>query len=143
MDTFSKNYLIDLNPVIRLIGDAVNEFYFYPDDIEGFIESCVLATQRDMSAEERDLSIIDDLKGAMELWTRREDDHDAMVSGTWINGQCFTRYKALNVLGPAVEIDKFVYGAMFPLYDVHGDLAIDATSFQWTRANGLIMRITY
>lgn len=143
MDTFSKTFVIDLKPIYHILGKELNDFYFYPDDVEGFIESCVLATQRNDSVEARQMSIMNDLKGAMDLWNQREDDHDALLSGIWISGQNYDRYMALKVMGAAVAIDTYVFRAMSVIYEIYDNLSIDAKSFVWTPCHGLIMRVRY
>lgn len=143
MATSSKTYVIDFRPLFSALEKEVEDFYFYPKDIHGFIESCVLATQRETDLEARTNLIMDEIMSAMDLWADREADHEALTSGTWINGKSMNRFLALSVLDKAIAIDTYVYNTMHVLYDVHGDLAISEQSFSWTGSNALLVTINF
>lgn len=141
--TSSKTYVIDFRPLFSALEKEVEDFYFYPKDVHGFIESCVLATQRETDLETRTNLILDEILSAMDLWADRESEHEALSLGTWINGKNMNRYLALNVLDKAIAIDTYVYNTMHMLYDVHDDLAISDQSFSWTAGNALLITISF
>lgn len=143
MATSSSKYIVDFKPVFHALGKKAEDFYFYPGEVYGFIESCVLATQREQDAETRHRYIMNDLLYAMENWNRKEEDAMARISGSWINGISADSYKVMNLAHAAQAIDTFVYRVMHMLYDTHGDLAISAKSMNWTPAKALAMEVSF
>jgi hypothetical protein len=144
VDTSSKNYIVDFRPIFSILSQKdVDEFYFYPGEIFGFVESCILATQRDIDEETRHRYIVNDLLGAMEVWTQKEENHMARTSGSWVNGRSLDRSLVLKLAAQAIAIDTFVYRTMSNLYEAHGHLAINAHSMNWTPANALRLEVSY
>jgi hypothetical protein len=141
--TSSKTYILDFKPIFHILGKELEEFYFYPNEVFGFIESCVLATQRPTDDETRSRYIVNDILGAYDSWSRKEEDHMARMSGSWINGRNSDSYCAAKLIPAATAIDHFVYLAMENLFEIHGPMAISATKFNWTPSGALSMEVSY
>lgn len=139
-----KTYLVDFRQIFQKLGRAAEtDFYFYPGDIQGFVESCVLATQRELEVSIRDLLIFKELSHARYEW-RCKEEANAWTRGdvTFCGDLTLEEYEVRNAMESAAVIDNLVLEKMSLIRQVHGDYAISSSSFTWTAGRALSMTLT-
>lgn len=138
-----KTYLVDFRKVFEQVGAADDLFYFYPHELEGFIESCVMATQREVDITTRDVQIFRDLTDAMAEWSKREEEASYFSNFTFNRNYSVEEYEIREATKVGAIIDEMVQGVMSVIRDVHGDYAIDERSLRWTNLHALKMRLRF
>lgn len=143
--TSSRNYLVDFKRVKRTLGRDVEALYFYPHEMEGFAESCVLSTQRDEGVVSRDIAIYHELRNAMDDWHRRVED--AMWRKgkeiTFGNGISLDEREMSLAMNVGAIIDDYVLDEMSIIRDAHGQFSVDPKQFQWTESGSLIVPVHF
>lgn len=138
-----KTYLVDLRDVFAKFGKYEDVFYFYPHGLDGFIESCVLGTQRVLSEPEREIMIYRDVRDAMDHWKTRLEEAAFMQSFPVNENLTVEDFEVREAVRIGGMIDNAIVDKMQLLRDVHGDYAIDGSDLQWTRSHGLCIRLRY
>lgn len=147
----SRTYVIDFARIKKEIGIDKDLFYFYPQELEGFIVSSILSTQR----EHEDIRVIghsmyDDLTSALHEFHRKEEEaswHSGVTLQhlplTSIAGGTIDDYE-INQAGRAGEaVMEFVLKQMKTIREIHGDYALSAKDMTWTSLGALIMKVYY
>lgn len=138
-----RTYLVDFRNVFENVGAADDLFYFYPHELEGFIESCVMATQREEDVTTRDVQIFRDLNDAMGEWTKREEEASFYSNFTFNRNYSVEEYEVREATKVGAIIDDMVHATMSTIREVHGDYAIDERSLQWSSLHALKMRLRF
>lgn len=143
-DNLSEHtYILDFAPLKAKLGQDVDLFYFYPQEIDGFIASTVASTQR----EHEDPSIIDryaynDLHAAYQEWRRKEEEANWRTDATW-NGMSIDEYEVEQAGRAAELVTDFVLRQMAVIRDAHGDYALIPEQFTWTSNGAMVIRVYY
>ncbi|BAQ02536.2 hypothetical protein [Ralstonia phage RSL2] len=138
-----RTYLVDFRNVFEKVGPAEDLLYFYPHELEGFIESCVMATQRVEDISTRDVQIFLEMNEAMAEWTKKEEESSYYSSVTFNRNYSVEEYEIREATKIGAIIDDMVRATMSLIRDVHGDYAIDERSLQWSSAHALKMRLRF
>ena len=138
-----RTYLVDFRKVFEEVGPAKDLLYFYPHELEGFIESCVMATQRDVDITSRDIQIFRDLTDAMADWVRREEESSYFSNVTYNRNYSVEDYEIREATKIGAIIDDMVRATMSVIREVHGDYAVDERSLEWSSAHALKMRLRF
>jgi hypothetical protein len=138
-----RTYIVDFRNVFELVGAAADKLYFYPHELEGFIESCVMATQREVDITSRDIQIFRELNCAMADWIRKEEEASYYSSGSLDRNYSVEEAEINDAMKIAAHIDDLVHATMSLIRDVHGDYAIDERSLKWTKLHALKMRLRF
>lgn len=141
----SEFYILGCEDIVHRFDYVEDLFYFYPDDIQGFITSCILATQRLDDVVNRDMQIFYDVNAAMQSWLRLEESSMAYQysdPGTRMSKETILSHVHRAVKFGAV-IDDMVRLKMQLIRDIHGDYAVDEKSITWTRLNAVRMKIHF
>jgi hypothetical protein len=140
-----ETYLVNFKFVFKSLGKKHDAFYFYPNELEGFIESCVLASQRSDDIIARQISIYKDVCCAMDVWANRVEE--AMCwSGrnvTFNHRETVKDFEIKEAVKFGTDIDDIVRNEMATLRAAHGDYAIDQRSFRWTKMHALMMDVHF
>lgn len=140
----SSVFTLGFGEAFNRLGKRVDEFYFYPGELRGFIESCVLATQREHDVVNRDIGLFHDIDAAMKLWQDRVDEAWYHKTGTVRYGGYNLKKREIDkVLVLAGIVDNIVLEKMGVLHDAFGDYALDANEFIWTTGSALTMTVYY
>jgi len=133
-----KIYILDLK---RLINDYDKDsfLYYYPDSIKGYIQSCVLASQRQLSDDVRDVTIFKELDNAYHHFKAMEEINLAIqgLEPSVDNDKWYTDMEN------AVEIDILIQNTMNKIRYKYGDFAVVENSFVWTKANALLVNLRF
>ena len=138
-----QTYIIDFSRLKKQLGKDVDLFYFYPQEVDGFIASTVSATQR----EHEDPSIVDryaynDLYMAYQEWRRKEEEANWRSQASW-NGLPVDDFE-LDAAGRAGElITDYVLRQMAVIRDAHGDYALSPDDFLWTENGALVLKVFF
>lgn len=138
-----RTYLVDFRKVFEDVGPAEDLLYFYPHELEGFIESCVMATQREVDITSRDIQIFRELTDAMAEWTKKEEESSYFSNVTYNRNYSVEDYEIREATKIGAIIDDMVHAIMSVIREVHGDYAIDERSLQWSSAHALKMRLRF
>lgn len=138
-----KTYLVDFRYIFERVGPAADAFYFYPHELEGFIESCVMATQREVDVSTRDVQIFREMNDAMAEWLKKEEEATVYSGFTFNRNYSVEEYEIREATKLGALIDEMVHNAMSIIRDVHGDYAIDERSLEWTSLRALKMRLRF
>lgn len=145
--TSSEIFLFNFRYVIDRMRDNPDAFYFYPGELKGFIESCVLASQRVHNPSLRKALMYEDLMSARINWDDKVERH-ATQSVTFSSSQFDYRvtvedYECQMALDQGLWIEQEVLAQLAPLRFNVGDFSIDRLTFQWTGASALAVRVNY
>lgn len=138
-----KTYLVDFRYIFERVGPAADAFYFYPHELEGFIESCVMATQREVDLTARDIQIFREMNDAMAEWLKKEEEATMYSGFTYNRNYSVEEYEIQEATKLGAIIDEMVHDAMSVIRDVHGDYAIEERSLEWTALRALKMRLRF
>lgn len=138
-----KTYLVDFKNVFQRLVGAEDAFYFYPHELEGFIESCVMATQREVEVAQRDIQIYRELNSAMADWIRKEEEASWYGRGNVDRNYSVEEHEISEAMRLGAIVDDLVHEQMELIRDAHGDYAIDERSLKWTRGRALKMRLRF
>lgn len=149
----TRTYVIDFSRLKKTIIADSDLFYFYPGEVNGFIMSSVLATQREH--EDRAIigrSMYSDLTSALHEFQYKEAEalYHAGKDTDWTsrtlpscNGQSIDDYE-INQAGRTGEfIMDFVLQQMKVIRELHGDYALSLRDMSWTNLDALIMKVHY
>lgn len=140
--TFSKIYLFDFSEVFRTLGKNEDAFYFYPHEVKGFIESCVLASQRLDPVGSRKSSIYDDIVMARNEWDRKVEN--ATFGGFSYNGvPGITDYDIDEAYYRGCIIDTQTTNILDVLQDLYGEYSIASYGLRWTGMKTLSMKVGF
>lgn len=138
-------YIVDFTRLKKALGHDVDLFYFYPQEINGFIISSVLSTQR----EHEDRAIVDrfaynDLVDAYQDWRRKEEEA-SWRTGTLAsyNGMSIDDYEMNQAERAAETVTDFVTRQMSVIRDAHGDYALNIEDFKWTDLGALMFKVYF
>lgn len=136
-------YLFNFDEIFRSLGRDQDVFYFYPDEVKGFIESCVLATQREIALGSRKNNIYEDITAARKLWGRKVQEA-AWRDQFSINGHDgIEDFEIDQAFYLGCIVDKQTASIVDLLKYAHGEYSIAARSFRWTGINTLSMRVGF
>lgn len=138
-----RTYLVDFRKVFEQVGPAEDRLYFYPHELEGFIESCVMATQREVDITSRDIQIFRELTDAMSDWTKKEEESSFYSNVTYNRNYSVEDFEVKEATAIGAIIDDMVHDIMSVIRDIHGDYAIDDRSLHWSGAHALKMRLRF
>lgn len=140
-----RTYLVGFRDVFESLHrrEETYALYFYPHEVEGFIESCVMATQRENDVAQRDMQIYIELCQAMTEWNRMEEEAAFRRSGSVDYNPAQEEKDIARALKVGSRIDDIVRKRMRVIRDAHGDYAVDEFSFVWTPARALKMQLRF
>lgn len=128
-----RSFIFDFKHVFNVLGKGISKFDFYPGGLRGFIESCVLASQRRMDSELRAHMCLNDIRTALtvrvaEQIANNEDPID-------------TKYCLEQVIGLAETVNDYVYRELMIIHEELGPYSISNRDLKWSRLNGLVVRV--
>ena len=118
-------------------------FYFYPDEVKGFIESCVLATQREVAAGLRRNNILTDILSARKLWTRKVQEAAWRDNFSFNGKDGVAQFEVDQAFHRGLYVDKQTASIVELLKYAHGEYSISARSFRWIGRNTLSMKVGF
>lgn len=121
--------------MFHVLRAKVHHLHFYPGGIEGFVESCVLASQREMSVELRDITLMNDLRLALNVQVAEDVSQDRPT----IRANDLMK----QALPLAEIINDHVHRKMELLGEDLGPYSVDPSGFKWTGSKGLVVRLTF
>lgn len=138
--------LLDFRQVFQVLRAKTHYFDFYPAGLMGFIESCVVASQRNWASDPRSL-IVDDYDD-LRTTTLLNDLHMAInvrVAEAVADGKpSIQALRQIERTWPlALTVNDVVLRKMNEFTSSMGPYAVDETSFQWTHAKGLAVRLIF
>lgn len=139
----TRTYAISFQKLIREFVQDEGYFYFYPGLVRGFVDSCIVASQRDLSYAERQASIFRDLMAAMDSWQQKEEEAAWRQAVTFRKNESLTDLEIRNALEIGIDIDDEVLGIMDIIRDALGDYAIDPTDIRWRRNDVVHLTVNY
>lgn len=140
----SATFTIGFGEAFWKIGRRESALYFYPGDLRGLIESCVLATQRVNSVIDRDIGLYHELESAMEIWLQREEEAEYKRTGTFRSGSINMKRRELDkAVQLAGIIDDIVLEKMGVIQDAFGEFSVDPHDFIWNNGTALTMTVYY
>lgn len=145
--TSSEMFLFSFKRVVDCMLDNPGAFYFYPGELKGFIESCVLACQRENNSSYRKALMYEDIMSARKLWDGKLEIQLGQ-SVTFSNSKNDYRmsvedYECQMAYDQGLWIEEEVLAQIASLRNVVGNFSIDNESFQWTGASALAVRVNY
>jgi len=133
-----KLYILDFKSLLEE-HQRKDFLYYYPNELKGFIQSCILASQRELSNDIRDVCIFKELDNAYIHYKGMEELH-ANIRGLELQED---KNKWYSDMTDAIDIDIVVQKTMANIREAHGDYAIIEDSFQWTKANALVVKLRF
>jgi hypothetical protein len=119
--------------VFKAVGRDEDLFDFYPGKLEGFIESCVLASQRKMDSDQRAQMCLHDIHTIADMRIE-ENAHNDMFPK-------MMRLIVHRVIAVAEAVNDYVYREMLHIHETLGPFSVDSQSFQWTGLRALKVRV--
>lgn len=145
----SRTYAFDFSRLKKMIGADKDLLYFYPQELDGFIMSCILSTQR----EREDAGLVgrlmyDDLTSALHEFQRKEEEaawHSAKMTGIepTFDGMNIDDYEINQAGRVGGVVMDFVMKQMETVRDVHGAYAISPRECSWTPMDALLVKVHY
>ena len=167
--SFTKSFLINLAPLFKLMEKKQpleETFFFYPNKIKGFVESCILGSQRSSDSTASLLMMIYDVTTAMDIHlkqiasqvgsevmnviedkatdARSTDDLTKAVEIVAKEIAGFDRHEKLaDALGVAELINDYVRNEMRLIEDALGAYSVNPKAFDWTNARAVKVELTF
>lgn len=141
-------------------------FFFYPKGIRGFVESCVLGSQRSQDSTASLLMVIYDVTTAMDIYLKQEAARAGSEAMNVIDDKSkdkrstdnltkaveivayeiagFDRQQKLaDALGLAELINDYVRNQMRLIEDAAGPYSVNPKTFEWTPARALKVELCF
>lgn len=142
-ESSSKSFLFDFKDTIASLGKDCDYLYFYPNQVRGFIEACVLSTQRHNSVLAREYSLTLEIQAARKEWGHKEEDASWRTSFTFNKVMDLEAYECMAAIAVGAKLDEAVFSKLKLLREAVGDYAIDRKMMHWTDMNALLIKIHF
>lgn len=140
----SLTYVIDFSRLKKAIGNNEELFYFYPQELDGFIISSVLSTQRECDYAYALRTMFYDLQSAhQEFQQKVEESTWRQATLSSVNGEHVNKYEITQAFKAGEQVMEAVVREMATIRDAHGDYAISARDFSWTPLGALVVKVYY
>lgn len=142
----SKQYIVDLKPILRHISQYMDCFYFYPASYHGFVEDCIISSQREH--EDMDTSIrmmYRDIQDSYQSFQYKAEQSLFQSQGAMatFNGKSIEEYEINEAAKIGEIIFRHIYTQMKSIQLIHGHIAILQDDLVWTNLDSIVVKVYF